>query len=153
MARRPATENYAAAGAQAVPRFGRGDTRDLVSGFGCGRRRIAKDAERLHARRLELTHDQLAVSSAGAPVDPAQRIARPVLANAEHFRSRAGARRGNARFHLSGMGPVGKRFESRQDEGELRIAALAVMGEESEGVPRLDGQASHSNRAAAKRTE
>src|SRR5205085_2398358 len=62
-ARRP--QRDPASLAQAVVRLRRGDARDLVGGLIAGRIRVEEDAEVLHARRLELAHDELAATRGG----------------------------------------------------------------------------------------
>src|SRR5207245_7597888 len=132
--------------------FGRGEARDLVRGLRGGRSRIAEQAERLRARRLELAHDQLAVPRAGAPVDAAQRIAGPVLASAEHLVSRPGARRRDARLELPHVLPLGQRFESRQNRDQLEIDFWSTPAKEPERIAALAGPPARRHETAAQRT-
>src|SRR5207253_5270133 len=69
----------------AVPRLRRRDARDLVRDIARGRFGVEDDRERSHARRFVLGDDELAVPRAGAPVDAAERIARPVCADPEQL--------------------------------------------------------------------
>src|SRR5207237_7941137 len=87
--------------ADAVPGLRGGDPGDLVGDLGIARRWVEVDGQGLHARWFVLAHDQLATARARPPVDPAERIARVILADAEQLDARACPRRGRARLHAA----------------------------------------------------
>src|SRR5438132_10254948 len=129
-ARRP--DHDAPSLTHAVPGFGGGDARDLVGDIRRRRRRVEQDGQRLQPGRLVLAHDQLAEPGARTPVDTAQRIARPVLADTEQLVARSGSWRRHARLELAHLAAVAERGEPRQDYRDLRIGNPAEYEEEAQ---------------------
>ena len=123
-----------AAAAKAVPGLRRRQPRQLV-----GRRRgcripVEQERQHLQAGRLELPHHQLAAAGARLPVDPAQRIAGAVLADAVQVRAVARPDDGQLGLDLPDLEPVAERGEERQGDRQPSAALVPARAEE----PRAD---------------
>ena len=112
-----------------------------------------KMPERLHAGRLVLPHDELSVPGARAPVDPAQRIARAIFADAEQLGPGSRPRSGHARLELSGLRPARERREARQHQRHLGVRARAAAAKQAGDVARLDHASARADRTAAQSLE
>src|SRR5205823_5003142 len=104
-----------------------------------------KDGERVQARWLVLTHDELAMPGARSPVDAAERVARPVFANPEQLTARARPSCGGARLQLAGLAAAGQRREPGQHQRDLRVRTRPAATKEPQGIAGSDGPTAGSH--------